>query len=245
MNTVLTKPLTSKQTIGQMVADRPSRAALFERLGLDYCCGGKNQLETACQEKALNLSAVMRELQECDARVDGEPEADWTAAPLEALVDHILVAHHAYLKDALPRLTLLIDKVDKAHGDSHPDLGELAATFSALRRELEHHTNTEESVVFPLIRSLESGSSQYRVPSSTFRDSIRTMESEHDRAGAELGKIRSLANDYVPPADACNTFRAMLDGLAELESDMHRHVHKENSILFPRAAELEALLATI
>jgi regulator of cell morphogenesis and NO signaling len=111
-----------------------------------------------------------------------------------------------------------------------------------LRQELEHHTLTEENVVFPLIRSLENGSSILKTHRNTIRDSILSMETEYDQAGAELAKIRRLAKDFSPPAEACSTFRAMLDGLAVLEADMHRHVHKENSVLFPRAAELVAQL---
>ena len=157
-------------------------------------------------------------------------------------MNHILIAHHAYLRDALPRLTFLIDKVNKAHGDRHPELRELAATFSGIRQELEDHTQTEERMLFPLIKLLESATSHSPIHGGTVRESIRTLEIEHNRAGAELAKVRSLTNDYAPPTGACNTYRAMLDGLAELEADMHRHVHKENSILFPRAAELEAQL---
>jgi regulator of cell morphogenesis and NO signaling len=32
----------------------------------------------------------------------------------------------------------------------------------------------------------------------------------------------------------------MVDGLAQLERDMHQHVHKENNVLFPKSLALEA-----
>jgi regulator of cell morphogenesis and NO signaling len=69
------------------------------------------------------------------------------------------------------------------------------------------------------------------------------MEQEHDLAGNALARIRQLTRNYQVPEDACNTFRTVLSSLEELEHDMHRHVHKENQILFPRAIERERTLA--
>ncbi len=65
------------------------------------------------------------------------------------------------------------------------------------------------------------------------------MEHEHQHAGDELSQIRDLTQHYSPPRDACPTYLAMLEGLHELERNMHQHVHKENNILFPRAIQME------
>ena len=65
------------------------------------------------------------------------------------------------------------------------------------------------------------------------------MEREHEVAGSALASLRRLTGGYAAPADACATYRAMIDALAALEADTHRHVHKENSILFPRALAIE------
>jgi regulator of cell morphogenesis and NO signaling len=54
--------------------------------------------------------------------------------------------------------------------------------------------------------------------------------------------MRRLTGDYAAPADACATYHALLNGLQALEADLHVHIHLENNILFPRAAELEAKL---
>ena len=71
------------------------------------------------------------------------------------------------------------------------------------------------------------------------RNPIRVMEMEHDSAGTALVRLRKLTGDYVRPADACNSYQALLTGLAGLEADLHTHIHKENNILFPRAIQLE------
>jgi regulator of cell morphogenesis and NO signaling len=69
------------------------------------------------------------------------------------------------------------------------------------------------------------------------------MIREHEDAGDALARIRTLTDNFVLPADACNTYRALFDSLQQLERDMHQHVHKENNILFPKAIRQERLLA--
>ena len=58
-----------------------------------------------------------------------------------------------------------------------------------------------------------------------------------------VAEMRQLTRDYAIPAEACNTYRALFAALVELESDLHRHIHLENNILFPRAAKLETSAA--
>jgi len=67
---------------------------------------------------------------------------------------------------------------------------------------------------------------------------IRVMEKEHESAGNALRQMRLVTSDYQAPEDACNTYRALLDGLNTLEADLHQHIHLENNILFPKAIEL-------
>jgi regulator of cell morphogenesis and NO signaling len=64
------------------------------------------------------------------------------------------------------------------------------------------------------------------------------MSTEHDRDGELLAELRRLTGGYVPPSDGCASYRALYDGLAELEADTHLHIHKENNVLFPMATAL-------
>jgi regulator of cell morphogenesis and NO signaling len=227
--------------VGQLVSEQPGRSRVFERFGLDYCCGGKKALNVACVEKHLDVDAVVRELLRADT-VTPAPETDWPRASLAHLCDHIVDTHHAYLREALPRLTGLIDKVVNVHGDRHPALAEVAAVFEAFREELELHMVKEEQILFPFIKQLEVADKAPSFHCGSLQNPIRVMEAEHDSAGDALAKLRELNDDYRPPMGACNTYRSMLDGLAEIEADMHTHVHLENNILFPRATAREALL---
>lgn len=236
-------PLDAQSTVGQLVRERPNRARVFERLGIDYCCGGKLPLDDACRAKGLDLNRVLSELAGADGRASETDTEDWSTAPMSELADHIETVHHEYLRRELPRLERLVEKVDAAHGARHHELRELRTVYAGLKAELEEHMMKEERVLFPMIRHLEQATTLPRFHCGSVGNPIAVMEHEHDSAGAALASLRKLTGDYTPPADACNTFRAMLAGLAELESDLHLHVHKENNILFPRARDAEAALA--
>lgn len=225
-----------EQSIGQLVAQHPGRAQVFEKFGIDYCCGGKKLLAHACSEKELDMQQVMQAIKAYDASHIGEG-TDWTRASMTELADHIITAHHDYLRATLPRLSYLTGRVKNAHSDKYPALAELDEVFNKLRAGLEAHTVKEESMLFPCIKQLDSG--QAPASDCSVSHAVEVLEAEHDVAGDGLKKIRALTNDFTTLSDTCNTHRALLFSLQELESDMHEHVHKENSILFPRAVARE------
>jgi regulator of cell morphogenesis and NO signaling len=228
--------------VGQLVAERLSRARVFERLGIDYCCGGKTPLGLVCTRKGLDPYTVLHELAINDAATAAD-DTDWSRASLTALADHIETAHHGYLRAELPRLAHLVRKVASVHGDQHPKLQELHQIFDSFRSELETHMLKEERVLFALCRALENASSLPPSHCGSINNPIRVMVLDHEDAGEALARMRQLTDNFTPPEDACISYRTMLDGLAELERDMHLHVHKENNILFPRASATEAALA--
>lgn len=231
----------NERTVGQLVVERPGRARVFERWGIDYCCGGKKPLSLACRDKGLDAEAVRRELDELDASAPA-PQRDWSAASLTELADHIEATHHASLKQELPRLEALSRKVAAVHGQDHPELLEIRKVMLRLKAEMESHILREELVLFPLCRKLETPAAREVLLHGSIQGPIGVMMREHDGAGDALAKLRRLTSEYTPPAQACNSYRALFDSLADLEADMHQHVHKENNILFPRAAQLEATL---
>lgn len=225
-------------SVGNWVAAHPQTSRIFEALRIEFCCGGGKSLEQACWDRGLDPNQVMQQLEQAITE-NAESTENWLDAPLTELCDHIEQTHHAYLKDELPRLMKMVAKVVEAHGESHPELATVQEVFASLRSELEPHMFKEERVLFPAIRQLEQSADDPSFPFGTVANPIRMMEQEHDNAGYALSRLHTLTRDYQVPEDACNTYRAMLAGLRHLERDMHRHVHKENSILFPRAIELE------
>jgi regulator of cell morphogenesis and NO signaling len=223
--------------VSDLVVEEPARARVFERFGIDYCCGGRTPLASACAERGLDVEEVIAALE--DPGPAGADDVDWSAVPVADLCAHIVDHHHAYLRAELPALRLLVEKVARAHGDGHPELAEVQATFQAVAGELEQHMAKEEQILFPACTALERGHAA-GFSFGSLESPIAVMEHEHDEVAEGLSRLRELTGGYVHPHGACTSYRAMLDRLAALEADTHRHVHEENNILFPRAIALEA-----
>lgn len=228
--------LTQESPIGEWAAASPDAIRLFERHGLNYCCGGHKPLETACREAGVDPRAMIDEIERSAPAVS---ETDWSEVSLAELCDHIERTHHKFLREQLPHIARLLEAVTASHAAEHPELREVGAVFAELRGELEPHMMKEERILFPAIRVLEQSVLPPVFPFGSVRNPIGMMEHEHDQAGAGLRRLRELTREYAVPAGACTKYRALLDALDRLEADLHVHIHKENNILFPRAAELE------
>lgn len=229
--------VSGESTIGQLVVERPDRARVFEELGIDYCCGGKQTLSDACRATGLKLPAVIALLDAAKQKSSDEESRDVQTMGLTELADHIERTHHVYLKKELPRIQGMLDRIAVAHGGKDARLLQLPRVYSSFQTELLSHTENEEKFLFPLIRKIDSESGDGPGAGGEVANPIRAMEIEHQHAGDALQAMRKLTDDFAHRSDMCNTHRAAMDSLKELEKDLHRHVHKENHILFPRAIE--------
>jgi regulator of cell morphogenesis and NO signaling len=235
----------SQTVVGKIVAQQPGAARVFEKYHIDYCCRGGTTLSEACASEDVDLREVVTEIEQLSRTRDSSEEVNWSEASLTELADHIVDTHHRFLSTELPRISGLIGKTVNAHGDKRPELSKVAETFRLMREELESHMAKEENILFPAIRTLETRHDSVSFPFGSVANPIGMMEHEHDDAGSALRRLRELTENFTPPRDACPTYRAMLDSLQNLEQDLHRHIHKENNILFPRAKELEQSVATL
>lgn len=229
--------LSATTSLAEVVRAVPGSERTLESFGLDYCCGGGRTLADACRDLDLAPTTVLQQL----VRLEPQPEPDWASMAPDALVDHLEATHHAYLHAELPRLSALADKVVAAHGSRHPELAEARRTYEAIRADLEPHLAKEEQVLFPMVRALAAATTTApEFHCGTLQNPISVMLSEHDQVGDLLATLRRLTEGYQAPADGCASYRALFDGLAELEADTHLHVHKENNVLFPAVVAIEA-----
>lgn len=230
-------------TVAEIASKSLAAVRVFEKLGIDYCCGGKRPLADVCRAKGYDPEAVQQEL---DDAMSASPSTarDWTTAPLRELIDHIVNTHHSYLKRELPAISVRLEKVyrvyNERYGETLPGLPEV---FANLRSEMEMHLRKEELILFPAIAAYEaavhSGSPLPQIPFGKMANPISMMEAEHEWAGEALARIREITQDFHVPEYGCVTYRALMSGLKELEQDLHMHVHLENNVLFPRAMQLE------
>ena len=229
--------ITAHSLVADIATQHPAAIKVFQRHRIDFCCGGKIPLTDLCAERQLDVDGLVAELEA--ALVTTDSDTDWERAPLADLVAHIQARFHRPLEAELPRLRAMVDKVVSRHGDRlAATLLPLQATFARLQSGLIEHMAKEDTVLFPAIVALEAGDPVAPAAFGEIDQPIAVLEAEHALAGTALARLSDLTGGYVPPADACPTFRGLYYGLAEFERDMHVHVHLENHVLFPRAAAM-------
>ena len=236
--------VTAEKTVRELALENPAATRIFEKLGIDYCCGGNQSLDDACRAVNLPLDQVLDSLEMAEqAARSAQKFHDWQREPLADLIAHINGTHHKYTREEIARLGPLFVKVCSVHGQNHPELAEIRAVFAGLAQELTMHMMKEEMVLFPYIVRMEESVIQNEPivppPFGSVQNPVSMMEHEHDSAGAALRAMRQASSSYSAPPDACISYQTLYKALAEFEADLHQHIHLENNILFPRAIAME------
>jgi regulator of cell morphogenesis and NO signaling len=227
-------------SLADIVNADPRAAYVFDQLGLDYCCRGHETLDAAVRKQGLAFDSVAAQLDALGEVAAAPLDDRWS--DLAALVTHIVKSHHQYVREMQPVIAAWLDKLVDRHGPRHPELSELRATFTEAAAELMAHMRKEEQILFPHITMLaqrKPDDPPMCSPFGSIQNPIRAMEQEHLSAGDAFLKRRGLTHSFTPPDDACATFRLCYRELDRFERDLHRHVHLENHVLFPRAIQLE------
>lgn len=240
----ITKKATEEdnETVGELAARNIASAKVFKTYGIDFCCGGKKTLKEVCTDRGLDPVKVREEIRRAETAPASRPTSyqNW---PLNFLCDYIENTHHTYVRETLPELVAIAEKVEVAHGVNHPELAEIKSGIDTLAAELSDHMLKEEKILFPYVRDLvliNSGNLQFQLPHFGKIDNpISMMESEHEAAGQILQEIRELSNNFSLPADACTSFKMLYTLIQEFEDDLHIHIHLENNVLFPKASALD------
>jgi regulator of cell morphogenesis and NO signaling len=242
--------LDPTKTVRELALEIPTATRIFEKMKIDYCCGGNNSLDEACVLAGVEVGELQRLFAEA-AKFDASSncELDFQRLTLTDLIGHILAKHHVYTKEEMARLQLLIAKVIAAHGVNHSELSHMGELFQRLCADLTPHMTKEENVLFPYLEELEASILQNRpapfAPFGTVKNPVRMMMMEHDTVGDLLRELRALSSDYAVPADGCISYETLYQALEAFEKDLHQHIHLENNILFPRAVEMENKVLTL
>lgn len=236
--------INTGMTVREVAIQLPQSTRLFEKLQIDYCCGGDQPLAEACASAGVDVDNVMEMLAEVT-----QPDAtafDFQNTSLPELITHILNTHHEFTKSEMQRIQSLADKVLNAHGGNHPELVHLSELWLRLCADLKPHMFKEEQVLFPYITAMTHAAEQNRsapfAPFGTVSNPIRMMMREHDTAGQILRELRALTSDFKVPPDACISYQTLYQALENFEKDLHQHIHLENNILFPKALDMENAL---
>lgn len=236
---------TANKTVKELAVETPGAARIFEKFGIDYCCGGNVPLNEGCEKAGARVDEVLASIEKAQA----EPgrASNWTKSSLTGLAQYIVETHHAFTTAETARLEALFVKVCASYSSKQPELSLMQKTFSEMANELRMHMMKEENILFPYLAAMERAVLDKKaVPPAMFgsvENPVRTMMKEHDIAGEALRALRAASHGYAAPADACVTYRELYKSLAAFEADLHTHVHLENNILFPRALKMEATAA--
>lgn len=237
--------ITEQTIVGELVAQNYRTAEVFKNSGIDFCCNGGRTIEQACEKKGIDAAGLIAGL-ENTLNGKNEQTEDFNLWHVERLADYIVEKHHRYVETKIGEILPFLSKVVKVHGGRHNHLAEVERLFHETAGELTMHMKKEELILFPFIRKLSqakvAGGMGFKPPFGTVQNPINMMMHEHETEGERFQKIAALTENYTPPAEACNTYRVTLSLLKEFEEDLHKHIHLENNILFPKSIALEKLL---
>ncbi len=236
--------LNDSVTVREIAIEMPGATRVFEKMGIDYCCGGARPITEACQAAGVSVEEVVQSLEQVELSMQAPDQAtDWRAVSLASLITHIKDRHHHFTREELDGIEPLLAKVCSVYSERRPELLQIQALFGELKLDLLLHMKKEENILFPYITEIEHGKNGGEaVPAPMFgtvRNPVQVMMAEHDTAGDILRNIRQLSNDFAAPSEACISYRTLYSRLEELEQDLHQHIHLENNVLFPRAIEVE------
>lgn len=229
------------KTIGAIVAEDYRTAKVFERYGIDFCCGGKVALSVICHEKDINPEVIISEIDAVRSTLIDRSQ-NYEAWPLAFLCDYIVNTHHAYLYENTEQIAAYLHKIVKVHGPNHKELLEIRAVFDKIANDIMPHLREEENTFFPAVKRVETARKESSVPDAKDLETIKALQEklrrEHEEIGDAVHRIHHLSGNYTTPADACNTFSITYQNLREFEDDLHKHVHLENNILFQKIMKL-------
>ena len=234
--------LNLQTPVGEIARFNYKTVEVFEKLRIDFCCGGDLSLEEACKRQKVNADEVLVSIKKLigSTQTDDDPIL---ALPLGQLIDHIISVHHAYVLESIPVLQRFLNKITGVHGTNHPELAVVEDYFNQAAANLLQHMQKEEQILFPAIKEMllaKAGEAKFSGSHcGTVQSPISVMKQEHEAEGDRFEKISAMTNNYTIPEDACNTFAYAYQKLQEFEQDLHRHIHLENNILFPEAIKLE------
>jgi regulator of cell morphogenesis and NO signaling len=233
------------QTVREIAIKKPAAVRVFESFRIDYCCGGKSPLQQACQRANAAIDKVLQALDKLETPNIAVEERPWTQCSLADLTAHIVGRHNRYARDKAPRIEELLQKVVNRPGDAHPELGATQETFVALSQELLAPIMKEECVLFPFLAEIEIAAREGRtMPPGCFASvgmPISRMPADHAAAGALLTKMRVLSGSIARRMEAVPASAGCISS-GRIRAHLHRHIHLENNILFPRATEIERSL---
>jgi regulator of cell morphogenesis and NO signaling len=219
-------------------------ANVFQRLGIQYCCGARVPLETVCEAHGLDLGSLIEELRKSTRLTQLSSSLPFHTWNVDFLIDYIINVHHYYIREIFPSLEKELINFTGEHQEKYPVYTSLCAEFQKLKDNILTHINQEEESIFPYLRQVahayDRKDSYARLLVKTLRKPLaRMINDDHQILVETMHKFRNWTNNYVHPASSCASHKVILSKLKELDNDLAQHVYLENKVLFPKILTME------
>lgn len=215
-----------EQSVAQVVLEHPAAAAVFERHGIDYCCGGATRLAEASFLRGVELDDLLLELEAASEAQPADPLLEIRGLDTAELVQHILRTGDGTLGERARELAQLAQTVAELHGGENPLLIGLSGAVGELADALEAHLREErEELLVPAREGCVGGK---------LAPLLRELLDDHRLFGQLLAEIRSFAEDFHVPPWGCASYRRLFAELEAFEAALRHRVHLVNNALAAR-----------
>jgi regulator of cell morphogenesis and NO signaling len=226
-------PITADVLLGDLVAEVPSRANVFDHVRMSYSTGGKRTLAQAAADHELDVDELIRAVEAHDR--EGELNAmDWSRVPPSRLVDQLDREHTTFMGELYLPAQGVLERISLREGPNHDALVPLCDRFTALENTFVNHFDDEEHGIFMACRGVdEDGLGSQELASID----ISQVAADHVAIVAELDEIREIIESMEIDEDGSEDWKQFQLAFASMERALRRHMHCEEYIL-PRSVAL-------
>lgn len=230
------------KSVGQIVAQNYHAANVFEKYGIDYYNNGKTDLEEVVAAAHLNLQSLLEEIAAADGPLS--EDVSYNTWDLDLLADYIVRVHHKYAEKQIQTIKPLLATWVGEQDPRHPELPEIKQLFDQAAGAIAAHQKKEELMLFPFIKKMADAKRNnkpfVRPPlTKSAENPVNMLTHEHHQQAEAFKKISELTGGYTAAAGSDERYGDLLALLKEFELNLHKHLHLENNILFPRALKMD------
>ena len=232
-----------KKPVGQIVAEDYRTYPVFESHKIDYYNKGKRSLQEVADEHKIDLQTLKNEIAK-KKESPSEEDDNFNSRGLDALSEYIVKTYHRYADQQIQVIKPALEKACQDYAKRHPWLPEIKKLFDAAAGGIAVHQKKEELILFPFIRKMadaKKNNKEFVRPSATksVESPVDMLTHEHYQQSELFQKIAEISQNYILPDGVDGSIKDSLHLLKEFEINLHKHLHLENNILFPKALKLE------
>ena len=231
--------ITKEKTVAEVVTENMGADHVFSKYKIDFCCGGHITLESACKESGIEFKNLKKEIEEITTLITSDYR--FSEMNVVSLIDHVQSVHHKYFKDTIPFVLQLAVKVSEVHWQDHSEVVVINNLFNKVVTELIEQIAIEENILFPIVKRFnlhENAKGKLNLTElETLNRAIQNIKNAQNIEAETFKNIEKVADNYKSPEGVCNTYKLLYESLQTFELELHKYIHFEINVLFPRVLD--------